>query len=308
MKQQKPVTLAQLRSFVVVAREGSFTRAAETLGMSQPSVTSAIQQLEAALGLKLFDRSTKTLRLSVTSRAFLPTIEHILEELDAVLSGVRSIADGQSGHVAVAVLPSVATSVLPATIKKYSAAFPNIRMSLRDDNTLGICQKVANGEVDIGVAGRTDQVIGLEFEPIIKDPFGVAVHRTHPLAKQTGPVQWCDLAGFPFISFASDTGLRPILDSLDDLPENITVPWVEVSNIATVLSLLKTNQGIAALPQMSVDLGDGEIVFRILVNPPTFRELGLITRKGRSLSPAAQHLVSYMKDVLRPYWLRKPGT
>ncbi|MBF9051961.1 LysR family transcriptional regulator [Roseobacter sp. HKCCD9010] len=308
MAKQKQVTLTQLRSFVAVARQGSFTRAAETLGMSQPSVTAAIQQLEQTLGLTLFDRSTKTLRLAAASRSFLPAMERVLNDMDTTLSGVQSIVEGQSGHVAVAVLPSVATRILPETIKGYSKAFPGIRLALRDDNSFGICEKVANGEVDIGVAGRTDQVMGLEFEPIIRDPFGVAMHRSHPMASEQGPVRWQELAAYPFISFASDTGIRPILDSLDPVPENISVPWVEVSNIATVLSLLKANQGISALPQMSVDPRDRDIAFRILIDPPKFRELGLVTRKGRSLPPAAQKFVDYMKAALRPYWERGPGS
>ncbi len=298
------VTLTQLRAFVAVAREGSFTRAAEALEMSQPSVTATIKQLEGLLGLKLFDRSTKVLTLTKASATFLPGIERILSELDATLTDFQSVADGTQGSVAVAVLPSVASFVLPATIKSFSAAFPKTRISLRDDNSSGICERVLRGEVDLGVAGRTDQTVGLHFEPLIRDPFGVVVHKSHPLAHESGPVGWNELAGYPFISFAADTGLRPLLDTLRDIPENITSPWVEVSNIATVLSLLKTNLGIAALPQMAVNTIEKDVVFRTLLDPPLFRELGLITRNGRSLAPAAQHFVTHMKTALRPQWER----
>lgn len=298
------VTIPQLRAFVAVSREGSFTRAANVLDMSQPSVTTAIKQLEGALDLKLFDRSTKVLSLTKASASFLPGIERILNELDATLADFHAAADGTHGSVAVAVLPSVATIVLPSTIKSFSAAFPKTRISLRDDNSSGVCARVLNGEVDLGVAGRTDHTGGVHFEPLLRDPFGAVVHRTHPLAQEQGPVGWDELAGYPFISFAADTGLRPILDTLSDLPDNITSPWVEVSNIATVLALLKTNLGIAALPKMSVNPIEKDVVFRTLLNPPLFRELGLITRKGRSLAPAAENFVRHLRDVLRPQWER----
>ncbi|PVH28116.1 LysR family transcriptional regulator [Pararhodobacter oceanensis] len=298
------VTLTQLRAFVAVARAGSFTRAAEVLKMSQPSITVAIKQLETALGLRLFDRSTKMLTLTKASANFLPGIERILSELDATLADFQSVAEGSQGSVAVAVLPSVATFVLPSTIKSFSAAYPKTRISLRDDNSPGVYERVLSGEVDLGVAGRIAQTTGLHFEPLIRDPFGAVVHRSHPLAAEAGPVGWDALAEYPFISFAADTGLRPLLDTLREVPENITAPWVEVSNIATVLALLKTNVGIAALPKMAVNTIENDVVFRTLLNPPLFRELGLITREGRSLSPTAQNFVQHMKDVLRPQWVR----
>lgn len=300
------ITLAQLRAFVAVSREGSFTRAAERLGTSQPSVTMAIRQLEAALGLKLFDRSTKILSLTKASATFLPGIERTLNDLDTTLADFHAAADGTQGSVAVAVLPSVATVVLPRTIQSFSAAFPRTRISLRDDNSTGVCDRVLSGEVDLGVAGRTDHVAGVHFEPLLRDPFGAVVHKSHPLGGETGPLTWKDLAGYPFISFAADTGLRPLLDTLVDQPENVSSPWIEVSNIATVLSLLKTNLGIAALPKMSVNPIENDVVFRTLLKPPLFRELGLITRQGRSLTPAAEHFVEHMKETLRPRW-EKPA-
>ncbi|MCE8006118.1 LysR family transcriptional regulator [Aestuariivita sp.] len=298
------ITLTHLRAFVAVSREGSFTRAAKVLDTSQPSVTTAIKQLEEALDLTLFDRTTKVLRLTEASAMFLPGIERLLHELDSTLSDFRSVADGTQGRVAVAVLPSIATNVLPEAIRTFSAAFPKIRMSLRDDNSTGVRERVLNGEVDLGVAGRMEDYDGLEFEPLLRDPFGAVVHKTHPLAQDSRPLGWTDLDGYPFISFASDTGIRPILGTLRDVPDNITSPWVEVSNIATVLSLLKTNQGIAALPQMSVNPIENDVVFRTLLNPPLFRELGLITRKGRSLAPAARNFVDHLNAALRPQWAR----
>jgi len=298
------ITLVQLRAFVAVARERSFTRAAKALDTSQPSVTTAIKQLETGLGLKLFDRSTKVLSLTKASAAFLPGVERILEDLDATLADFQAAADGTQGSVAVAVLPSVATVVLPDTVKSFSAAFPKTRISLRDDNSSGVCERVLSGEVDLGVAGRTDHIAGVQFDPLIRDPFGAVAHKSHPLAQEQGPISWDELDGYPFISFAADTGLRPILDTLTDIPENVKSPWIEVSNIATVLSLLKTNLGIAALTKMSVNPIENDVVFRTLLNPPLFRELGLITRPGRSLSPAAQNFVDHMKVTLRPKWER----
>ncbi len=226
-----------------------------------------------------------------------------MAQLDATLSDINSVADGTSGNVAVAVLPSIATNVLPTTIASFSNAFPKIRIALRDDNSWGVQERVRNGEVDLGVAGRTEHTDGLHFERLIRDPFGAVLHKSHPLAMEKGPIEWEELSGYPFISFAADTGIRPHLDTLENVPENIALPWIEVSNIATVLSLLNANLGIAALPEMAVSSMMSEVVFRTLLNPPLFRELCLITRADRSLSPAATHFVQHMKKAMQPQWL-----
>ena len=107
------VTLAQLRAFVAVSREGSFTRAAEKLDTSQPSITAAVKQLERILELKVFDRSTKTLQLTKASKTFLPGVERILDELDATLTEFRSVSDGSQGTVATAVLPKIYKMIQP---------------------------------------------------------------------------------------------------------------------------------------------------------------------------------------------------
>ncbi len=297
------VTLAQLRAFIVVSRERSFTRAAKILSTSQPSVTATIQQLESALDLKLFDRTTKNLQLTKASRSFLPALERLVNELDTVLLDMRSTAEGTSGSVAVAVLPSIATNVLPKTIASFSKAYPNIRIALRDDNSSGVQERVRSGEVDLGVAGRVEHSDGVQFETLIKDPFGAVMHISHPLARETGPIGWQELADYPFISFAADTGIRPLLDTLEQVPDNVALPWIEVSNIATVLSLLHANLGIAALPEMAVNTLEGEVVFRTLLNPPLFRELSLITRTGSALSPAAANFVDHIRLALRPAWM-----
>ncbi|NKB28489.1 MAG: LysR family transcriptional regulator [Rhodobacteraceae bacterium] len=164
------ITLNQLRAFVAVARERSFTRAAEALATSQPSISLLIKQLETALGLKLFDRTTKELHLTAEAANFLPTIERLNEDLDAALQDLLATAERRRGRVSLAVLHSIATNVLPDTVASFAAKYPNIRISVRDDNTKAICQQVRNGEVDLGVAGHVDGDADLMFEPLLPIP------------------------------------------------------------------------------------------------------------------------------------------
>ncbi len=296
------VTLTQLRSFIAVSRERSFTRAAERLSSSQPSVSSAIKQLEAALNLKLFDRTTKELHLTAEGRSFLPIIERLIDDLDEALQDLRSTVERKRGRAAIAVLPSVAANILPSTIAAFSTAHPNIRISLHDANTTGVWRLVGNGEVDLGVAGYIKDAEGLQFEGLIRDPFGAVMRSDHPLSSKTGPVTWSELADFPFISLGQDTGIRPLLDKVSWTPQNIAAPQIEVSNIATILALLRAGLGITALPEMAIRSERVDLVFRTLVDPPLFREIGLVTRTGRSLSPAAASFIEHLRSTLKPQW------
>lgn len=256
------------------------------------------------MNLRLFDRTTKELHLTAEAKAFLPIIERLNDDLDAALQDLRATGERRRGRVAVAVLPSIATNVLPATISHFSSAYPNIRISLRDDNTTAIWDQVRSGEVELGIAGRIQNEDGLQFETLTRDPFGAVMHSTHPLSRDTGPIKWCELAGFPFISFGLDTGIRPLLDTVPSVPDNIVSPWIEGSNIATVLALLKANLGIAALPEMAMRSDGVDLVFRTLLDPPLFREIGMVTRVNRTLSPAASGFIEHMRMVLKPQWLR----
>lgn len=296
------ITLNQLRAFVAVARERSFTRAAETLATSQPSISLLIKQLETALGLKLFDRTTKELHLTAEAANFLPTIERLNEDLDAALQDLLATAERRRGRVSLAVLPSIATNVLPDTVASFAAKYPNIRISVRDDNTKAICQQVRNGEVDLGVAGHVEGDADLMFEPLLRDPFGMVAHPEHELAQTTGPVAWSELAEYQFISFGLDTGLRPLFETVRERPENIRKPLIEAANIGPVLAMLRANIGIGALPHLALAKDENGLVFRTLVDPPLFREIALVTRPNRSLSPAAEAFSEHLKDVLKPRW------
>jgi LysR family transcriptional regulator, carnitine catabolism transcriptional activator len=124
--------LRQVRSFVVVARFSSFTRAADLLNLTQPALTVQIRQLEQSLGVKLFDRNTRAVELTRIGREMLPVLERLLGEFDAVVANAREMAELRYGTVRIAALPSVAATVLPPLIARFKERHPQIRVVLRD--------------------------------------------------------------------------------------------------------------------------------------------------------------------------------
>ena len=285
------VTIKHLRGFIAVARHGNFTRAAAALSLSQPALTITVSQFEDLVGVKLFDRTTRRVRLTAEGEDFLPGAERLIEEFDGVISGMRDVADRRRGRVGVAALPSVAVRLLPETVALYCKRYPSIRVHLHDDNASGVGEKVRHGAVDFGLASRWQPTDDLSFRPLIKDTFGLVCRADHELARDSGPLTWRDLSRHDFLGLAADTGIQQLLNVVTDLPDNVRGPRFEVSNVATLTGMLGAGLGVTALPALAVPVqASPKVVFRRLTRPVIRREICLITRRGRSLSPAAQGL------------------
>lgn len=289
------VTLKHLQAFVGVAREGSFTAAAKRLALSQPALTIQINQLEEELGVRLFDRTTRRVALSDNGAGFLPSAERLLDDFESAIAEVREVAERRRGRVGVATLPSIAVKLMPDIVAEYQEAYPGISVHLHDANASGVQRLVRRKEVDFGLASQFEPDQDLAFETVLRDRFGLVCRRDHPLAGGAGPVSWDALSGHAFLGLARDTGIRPLLESVEALPDSLRQPRVEVSNIATLEGMLRAGVGISALPELAVPEGrDGDVVFRPLTTPELTRSVCLISRRGRSLSPAAQS----MRDMI----------
>lgn len=302
------VTLRHLRSFIEVARRGNFTRAAEALSVSQPALTITINQFEEGLGVKLFDRTTRRVRLTSEGAEFLPTAQRLIEDFDAAIAGMRDVAERRRGRVGLAALPSVAVRLLPRIVAHFSQAHPGIQIHLHDDNASGVELRVRRNEVDFGIGSLWAPNPELEFRVLITDSFGVVCRADHRLGRERGPIAWRAIADEPFLGLAADTGIRPLLDAAKTLPDNVRAPRYEVSNTATLEGMLKAGLGITALPALAMPAdGASGLVFRPLQRPALRREIGLITRKGRSLSPAAQRLHDLIVETLPETWAALTG-
>src|SRR5260370_17792821 len=144
------VDLHQLRIFVAVARLGNFTRAAERLSLSQPSLSLHVRQLELDLGVRLLDRSTRSVVLTRGGDDFLPTAERLLDDFRSGVASVTDLAARRRGRVTVAVLPSIAAELLPRAIALLRSRHPDIMVPLRDDVAAHIPFRVRHVTGDFG--------------------------------------------------------------------------------------------------------------------------------------------------------------
>jgi LysR family carnitine catabolism transcriptional activator len=279
------ITLNHLKTFIVVARDGSFNQAAEKLSRTQPAVTLSIKQLEAYLNLNLFERTTRSVTLTKDGKNFLPIANRLVLDFDIAITDMAGVSECRSGHVSIAVVASIATNILPKIIKAFTLKHPNISIHLYDDNSKGVQQRVESNEVDFGIASLWHANKKLDFLPFLSDAYVMVCNKDHPLAKNVSISGWQQLVGYDFIG----SGLTHTLK----MQKYIGSPKYEFSNTTTLIAMLKANIGITVLPSLAIP-DDPDLVFFPLANPTEKRNICLITRQKTIQSPAARAMIQIL--------------
>ena len=290
--------LQQLHAFVAAAERGSFRAAAEQIHLSPPALSRRIENLETALGARLFHRTTREIRLTSLGRVFLDRARAALDDLESAMLSVSDIAASRSGLVTVGCVSSAATYFLPAVVRAFSERYPGIRLRVIDEPANQVLAGVISGEADFGISFMRTRVPEIDFEQVHVDPFVLAVRRDHNLARRKS-VDWADLSGEPMIAVARNSGNRQLLD--DALARAALNPSfaVEVSHISTLLGMVEAGLGVAAVPRMALPPGHPSVMSITLRAPATSRTLGLITRHGAALRPAAAIFHGHLRSALR---------
>lgn len=294
----KNITIKQLRAFITVARERNFTRAASLLGLSQSALTIAIRQLEQEIRLRLFDRSTRSVQLTAHASAFLPVAERLLDDLSRALDDLDAVAARQKGTVSVAASASFLCSILAPTVAALARQYPGIRVRLLNTPE-HLARRVLEEEIDFGIASIRQPVQTLESHLLLEDRFGIVCPARHPLALKRAALDWSDLRKQPLVGMAAGTSIREILERDDTAAEVLENPACEASSVFALGALISNGMGLAVLPALSArPILTKNLVFRPLQRPVKKRELFLIKRRGRSLSPAATAVTGLMMAEL----------
>ena len=293
------VTLRQIRAFSAVASQGSFTRAAAKLGVSQSALTIAVRELEAEVGLRLFDRSTRSVELTQHGAGFLRIADRILDEIDRALDDLRTAAERKSGSVVISAAASFITYVLVPTVAVMARTYPNIAVRLIENTTTGVSRQVMDGEADFGITTLWTRAEDLETEMLLRDTFGVVVPSGHPLARASGKLSWRELKGVSLVSLTPGAGIRVLIEQHPEVAALLKPPTYEVSSVSALQPLIERGVGIAVLPTLAARplLGSG-LVFRPLSRPSIRRELYMLKRRGRSLTPAASQMARIILEEL----------
>jgi DNA-binding transcriptional LysR family regulator len=291
-------SIQHIRAFLTVARTGSFAKAALELNLSPSALTVQIQQLEEWLGVALLERGPRQVGLTAAGQNNRGPMEKLLLDLDNIVSGSRDLAALRRGVVTIAALPSLCSGTLPPLLKTFRVQFPGVEVRLRDVVAQRIDALVREGEVDFGLGVRARMGHGLAFEVVMVDRLSLFVPADHPLARKRS-VTLQALAGQPIILTGRDSSVRERVEQLFAEEGLALTPGLEANYMSTVMALVRQGLGVTLLPE-SADDGRGDLTQVRVEHAGVSREIGLITRAGSELSPAAQRFVETMKNALSP--------
>ncbi len=281
--------LADLRAFLAVADLSSFRAASDLLHLSQSALSRRVDKLEEALGVQLFTRTTRKVELTAVGRIFVHRARNVMNELESALLGIHEVAQRLSGEVTIACVPSAVAHFMPAAIACYHKLYPKIRIRLQDESSSDVLLAVTRGDADFGVTYIGTQEADIQFRAVMDDAFVVACPMNHPLARKR-KVRWRELDGHAYIILAQGSGNRFLIDQALAQTEQRPRWFCEVNHVPAMVSMIEAGLGIGVLPRMALppDDGLGKVRAIDLSDPQITRTLGLISRRGKPLAPAAQ--------------------
>jgi DNA-binding transcriptional LysR family regulator len=289
----------QIRAFATLAQLGSFTRAAAALHVSQPALTVQIRNFEDALGVRLFDRNTRTVALTRIGRDLLPTFQRILRDLDAVVAEARDVAAQRRGTLRLAALPSFAAGVLPEVIARFRGIYPAIAFEIHDVIASDVVARVLDERVDLGLTGGRIADPDLATLLTTQDHMHVVYPVGHPL-ENAERVDVEALAGYPLILMHPATSVRAVVDAAFLAEGRLPVVAAEATYMSTAVGMVRAGLGAAILPGSAMEVrAERTLRSRPVDDPRLIREVALIKKAERTLPPAAQSFAQALIPVLR---------
>jgi DNA-binding transcriptional LysR family regulator len=290
--------IESLKAFCDLVETESFTRAAQINNVTQSAVSQTISALERQFKSLLIERSKKNFRLTPEGQVVYEYSKEILQRFDAFVSRLQEIEGVYSGQIRVATVYSIGLHELPPYVKRFMKDYPDVNIRVEYRRSDKVYEDVLSGVVDLGFVAYPSRDSRLEIIALRKDPLVVVCSPQNPVAKAKS-MRLKGLNGQKFVSFAHDIPTRKALDTLFR-EHGVSVQHVrEFDNIETVKRAVEIDSGIAVLPAATVQQ---EVSTRTLaavsLEGHYCRQLGLIHKKNRVLSPAIKQFIAYLKEPI----------
>jgi len=292
--------LRQIEYFCMVGKLHSFTRAAEQLHISQPSITQAVRKLEEKIDVQLFDRSKKKAVLTIEGQAFLVRMEKILEDCREAVQEAKDFKTWRKGTIKVGVPPMIGSYLFPNIFSSFKNEYPGLQlMAYEETSSLETASKLENGELDLAIIILPENSKTLNTLVIIPEQLVLCMHPDHPLSQQQC-VRFDQLKNEQFILLHERSYQHQVVISRclrqHFMPKTIGC----LNQIRTIKGLIANGSGISLLMKMVVQ-DDPQIAVVPLDDPITF-DIGLAWKKDKCLSNAS---MAFVKFIERQYKLTK---
>ena len=286
--------LRHLNSFVAVAERLNFSRAAEHLHVAQPAISQQIRALEGELGVRLFERVGKRVRLTEAGRALLPHACLILSTVETARNDLRERGALTRGTARLGAPPTVSAHILPARITAFEQKYPGLDVILREAGTETLIKLVEDGQLDLAIASADTLPAPLESAPFWEEDYVLAVGAEHKLGKRKS-VALAELAEEAFILFPEGYKLRDVTLSACRAAGFRPRVALDGGAMQSALQFVAAGLGVALVPQLA--LTDTANIHALRITDQSLRRtLGLVWRKGHALSPAAGALRDFLRE------------
>ncbi|MGT2433823.1 LysR family transcriptional regulator [Cupriavidus basilensis] len=294
------LSMRDVETTLVLGRTLNFRQAAGQLHLSQSALSTQVLRIEDSLGVRLFDRTTRTVRLTAAGEVFMQQAAILQAAFRDAIDAVSGIASAERGQVAVAALPSLAARLLPRVLMAYRRDHPKVTLKVYDTLSGPAFDLVRAGEVDFALTAADPQQADLHYDPMMSDRFVLLIPSEHPLAQGKGPLRWADTVSAEHVSMTHPSSVRQYAE------------WAFLQNRIRFQPVFEAEHPrhhrgdggmrLSALPRCRrsrpAPCASPASSSACSTAPVTERSIGLVTARNRSLSPAAAALVGVLRAHL----------
>ncbi|PMB46145.1 LysR family transcriptional regulator [Fischerella thermalis CCMEE 5205] len=290
-------TLHQLKVFEAAARHGSFTRAAEELFLTQPTVSMQIKQLTKSVGLPLFEQVGKRLYLTEAGRELYATCRQIFDTIAQFEMKVADLKGLKQGQLRLAVI-TTAKYFIPRLLGPFCQLYPGIEISLQVTNHEGILERMTNNMDDLYIMSQVPEHLDVSYQQFLENPLVVLAPINHPLAKEKNiPIQ--RLADEPFIMREPGSGTRRAVQQLFD-QHGVTVKVkLELGSNEAIKHAIAGGLGISVLSRHTLLPDSGDLTILDVEHFPIKRDWYMVYPSGKQLSIVARTYFEYLLDAAK---------
>lgn len=301
-------TLRQIRMFLAIARHRSFRAAADRIATSQSSISIQIKELENRIGVTLFDRTTRLVRLTPAGAELVADFERLAAAADEVRIKSAQLSGGMTGKLRIAVLPSIAAEHLPEVIADFRREQPDVRIEILEAVEQELVAAVKGGGCDLGLTSAQMLERDMTFEGLFTDDLVAVMSSSHPLASRK-EIPITALAEHPLILTKLGTSLRLAVNQAFDDQGISIIPAYEVTYMATALAFAAKGLGVALLPVSAVrNVLHVSTTARPLQGHAGSRVMGILQREGAVNYPLQQRFIALLRTVIMRATSHQPPT
>jgi LysR family transcriptional regulator, hydrogen peroxide-inducible genes activator len=290
-------TLTQLRHFLAVAEHGHFGKAAEVSLVTQSTISSSIKELEANLGVSLFERTNRSVRLTPFGKEARTRAQAILRDTSDLVDLAGASSEPLSSPLRLGVIPTIAPFLLPRVLPSLRRHYPNLKLYLREDKSAHIMKALGDGDLDLILLAYPYPTSTFETHIFADDPFWVAFPRDHSF-KQKERITLRDLKSQSLLLLEAGNCLR---DQILASGANISSSEYEATTLHTLVQMVDNKLGVTLLPKMALDAGlikGTRLEVRPMEGRGAARDIGFAWRKASPRTSDFSRLASFFRDEL----------